>query len=178
MTGFSLDFNNTFEGGGIADGTYEVVITLAGEDATKNGAEYADFRLTVRNDIDQKHKNQIVFEKLWKAKATGKYNMMMFNTIGKAAQLQKGKSYNSMQDLLADYVGKPVRVTVKNETSEYNGNTYENLNVKKWEETKFPNVQHVYKQKDNAPQNNGGAGNDPFQPGNGPITVEDDDLPF
>lgn len=176
--GFSLDFNDTFEGGGIADGTYEVLITLASEDATPSGAEYTDFRLTVRNDIQQNHKNQIVFHKNWKAKATGKYNMTMFNTIGKAAQLQKGKSYQSMQDLLADYIGKPLRVTVKNETSEYNGNTYENLNVKKWEPTQFPNVQHVQKSKGDAPQNNGPVGNDPFVPGGGPVIVEDDDLPF
>lgn len=174
MTGFSLDFNNTFEGGQIADGTYEVVISFTGEDATKNGAEYADFRLTIRNDIDQSHKNQIIFEKLWKAKATGKYNMLMFNTIGKAAQLKSGKTYNDMQELLADYVGKPLRVTVKNETSEYNGNTYENLNVKRWEQTKFPNVQHVFKQKDDAPTGGGQTYHNPLPP----LEVNDDDLPF
>ena len=174
MTGFSLDFNNTFEGGGIADGTYEVVISFTGEDATKNGAEYADFRLTVRNDIDQKHKNQIVFEKLWKAKATGKYNMLMFNTIGKAAQLQKGKTYGHIDDLLADYVGKPVRVTVKNETSEYNGKTYENLNVKKWEPTQFPNVQHMFKTKDNQAGNDSQTYTNPLPP----LEINDDDLPF
>jgi len=174
MTGFSLDFENTFEGTGIADGTYEVVISLTGEDATKNGAEYAEFRLTLRNDIDQKHKNMIIFEKLWKTKDTGKYNMMMFNTIGKAAQLPKGKSYSSMNELLGDYVGKPLKVTVKNEESEYNGKTYNNLNVKKWDVTSFPNVQHKQKVKENA----GGVQNDPFAGNSGPITVEDDDLPF
>lgn len=175
MTGFSLDFENTFEGGGIADGTYEVLITHTGEDATKNGAEYASFRLTVRNDIDQKHKNQIVFEKIFKAKETGKYNMLMFNTIGKAAQLQKGKSYNSIDDLLADYLNKPLRVTVKNEESEYNGKTYNNLNVKKWEQTQFPSVQHVHKKKDNAPS----AGNSPsYTNPLPPLEVNDDDLPF
>lgn len=175
MTGFSLDFENTFEGGGIADGTYEVLISFTGEDATKGGAEYADFRLTVRNDIDQKHKNQIIFEKIFKAKATGKYNMMMFNTIGKAAQLQKGKSYNSIDELLADYLNKPLRVTVKNEESEYNGNTYNNLNVKKWEPTQFPSVQHVYKKKENAPA----AGNSQsYENPLPPIEVNDDDLPF
>ncbi len=173
MTGFSLDFENTFEGG-IADGTYEVLITHTGEDATQGGSEYADFRLTIRNDINQKHKNQIIFHKNWKAKETGKYNMMMFNTIGKAAQLQKGKSYSSMDALLADYLNKPLRVTVKNETSEYNGKTYENLNVKKWEPTQFPNVQHVHKKKDNAPAGNAQSYENPLPP----FEVNDDDLPF
>lgn len=174
MTGFSLDFENTLDGGQIEDGTYEVIITFAAEDATKNGAEYADFRLTIRNDINQKFKNMIIFEKLWKAKATGKYYMPMFNTIGKAAQLQKGKTYNSMKGLLDDYVGKPLKVTVKNEESEYNGQTYTNLNVKKWEQTAFPNVQHVYKKKDDTPSNGGQTYQNPLPP----LEINDDDLPF
>lgn len=170
MTGFSLDFENTFEGGGIQDGTYEVIITLASEDANKNGTEFVDLRLIVRNDIDQKHQNQIIFEKLWKAKATGKYNMTMFNTIGKAAQLQKGKTYNSLDDLLSDFVNRPVRVTVKNEESEYNGKTYENLVVKRWEQTKFPSVQHQFKKKKE------NMTVDEMQAAG--VLVSDEDLPF
>ena len=169
MTGFTLDFENTFDGGQIEDGTYEVLITQAIENATPSGAEFVDLRLTIRNDIDQKYKNMIIFEKLWKAKDTGKYNMRMFNTIGKAAQLQKGKTYTSLKDLLDDFLNKPVRVTVKNETNEYKGKTYENLRVKRWEQTKFPQIQHQFKSKDNMTvgemQSSG-------------ITIDDDDLPF
>lgn len=169
MTGFSLDFEKTFDGGDIQDGTYEVIITQAIENANKNGTEFVDMRLTIRNDIDQKHKNQIVFEKLWKANATGKYNMTMFNTIGKAAQLQKGKTYNSLEDLLKDFLNRPLRVTVKNETSEYNGKTYENLRVKRWEETKYPTVQHQFKAKENMTvsemQSSG-------------VNIDESDLPF
>lgn len=175
MTGFSLDFNNTFEGGKVEDGTYEVIIEKVGEDETPNGAEFTNFQMVIRNDIQQNHKNMKVWERIWKAKATGKYNMMMFNTIGKAAQLQAGKTYNSIEELLNDYVGKPVRVTVKNETSEYNGNTYENLNVKAWEATKFPNVQHQYKNSNSnaAPQAN--TGNTPVD---NTQVMNTDDLPF
>lgn len=168
MTGFILDFNDVFEGK-IEDGTYEVVITSAFENATPGGSEYIDLQLTIRNDVDQKYKNMIIFEKLWKAKATGKYNMTMFNTIGKAAKLQKGKMYTSLNDLLNDFLNKPVRVTVKNETSEYQGKTYENLRVKRWEQTKFPQIQHQFKTKDNMTvgemQSSG-------------ITIDDNDLPF
>lgn len=176
MTGFNLDFNDTFEGGKIEDGTYEVLITLAGEDAFKSGAEYAEFRLTIRNDVQQNHHNMIIFEKVFKAKATGKYNMTMFNTIGKAAQLPKGKTYKSMDELLGDFLMKPLKVTVENKKSDCG--KYDNLNVAYggWEETSFPNVQHVRKVKtDDAPKVNN---NDPFAGNGGPITVEDDDLPF
>ncbi|MFW3590428.1 DUF669 domain-containing protein [Staphylococcus caprae] len=147
MTNFTLNMEDTFEGG-IQDGTYETVITKFEENATQSGTEFADVRLTVRNDIDQKYKNNIVFHRIWKAKATGKYDMRFFNTIGAAAQLQQGKQYSSIEELFKDFLGKPVRVTVKNETSEYNGKEYENLNVKRWDKTQFPEVAHKFKTED------------------------------
>lgn len=166
MTNFTLNMEDTFDGG-IQDGTYEVVITKCEENATQNGTEHVDMRLTIRNDIDQKFKNNIVFHKIWKAKATGKYDMRFFNTIGAAAQLQQGKQYSSIEELFKDFLGKPVRVTVKNETSEYNGKTYENLNVKRWEKTKFPELGHKFKTED---------GGNPFA---GADVIDDnEDYPF
>lgn len=168
MAGFSLDFNNVIEGE-IKDGIYEVVIDHATEDATPGGAEFTNFQMTIRNDLDQPHKNQKIWHRVWKKKDTGQYSMVMFNTIGKAAGLQAGKVYNSFQELLDDFRGRPVQVYVKNETSEYNGKTYENLNVKQWKPTKFPDVQHQYKQSNNQTQSN----NNPFD-----TNVQDSDLPF
>ena len=144
MTNFTLNMEDTFDGG-IQDGTYETVITKFEENATQSGTEFADVRLTIRNDIDQKYKNNIVFHRIWKAKAIGKYNMKFFNTIGAAAQLQQGKQYSSIDELFQDFLGKPVLVAVKNETSEYNDKTYENLNVKRWEKTNFPELAHKFK---------------------------------
>ena len=153
MSGFSLDFNEVYEGGGIKDGEYEVVVAGAKEDATPTGAEYMEFDLIIRNDVDQDHRNQHVFHKVWKSKATSKYNLKMINTIGKACQLENGKEYKSMQDLLDDFFHKTATVFVKNEESEYNGKTYNNLNVKRWGKTKFPNLQHQFKAEgNNAPQ--------------------------
>lgn len=177
MSGFKLDFNDVFEGyQKIEDGVYEVVIDHATEDATQSGAEFTNFQMTIRNDLDQPFKNQKIWHRVWKAKATGKYNMTMFNTIGKAAGLQAGKVYNSFDELLADFEGKPVQVYVENETSEWNGKTYENLNVKQWKPTKFPNVQHQWKQSNN--QQNNHNSNDPFKDNGQPINVSDDGLPF
>lgn len=166
MTNFTLNMEDTFDGG-IQDGTYETVITKFEESATQSGTEFVDVRLTVRNDIDQKYKNNIVFHRIWKAKATQKYDMRFFNTIGSAAQLQQGKQYKSIEELFQDFLGKPVRVTVKNETSEYNGKTYENLNVKRWEKTKFPELAHKFKTED---------GGNPFASGTN--SIDEDDMPF
>ena len=176
MAGFSLDFNETFEGyQKIEDGVYEVIIDSAMEDATQGGAEFTNFTMTIRNDLNQPFKNQKIWNRVFKAKATGKYNMMMFNTIGKAAQLQNGKTYNSFEELLDDYRGKPVQVYVENEKSEYNGKTYENLNVKQWKPTAFPQLNHQWKQSNDNGQSNG---NDPFRNNGQPIDIQESDLPF
>jgi len=170
MSGFSLDFNNTFEGyEDIKDGTYEVIIDQVGEDAAKTGTEFVNFRMAIRNDIDQPHQNQKMWHRVWKSKQTNQYSPVMFNTIGKAAQLQNGKTYNSLDELLQDFQGKPVQVTVKNETSEHNGQTYENLNVKSWRNTAYPNVQHQFKGDNNAPTNNVQQDS---------TTLNDSDFPF
>lgn len=175
MTGFSLDFNDTMSGA-IKDGEYEVLIVKAGENVNKNGKELVEFHMIVRNDIQQEHKNQFIFENRYPASATGKHYMPFFNTVGKAAGLQAGKTYMSFKELLDDYVGKPVKVKVANEKSEYNGKTYENLNIKSWMPTEFPNVQHVHKNQGN------NAGGQAPQQGNTPIDntqmLMDDDLPF
>lgn len=169
--GFQLNQEEVFEGyEDVTDGTYEVIIEHVREDANVNrGAEFAQATMAIRNDLDQKHKNGKVWHKIYKAKATGKYPMIMFNTIGKAARLENGKTYNSFEELLSDFEGKPVRVTLKNETSEYKGQTYENLNVKKWEQTAFPNVQHQLK---------GGAGAKTSNSVAPELEIDEDDLPF
>lgn len=161
---FQFDFNNKFEGTGLKDGDYEVVIQSVNESATPSGSEYIDMPLVVRNDVPQEGKNALIFHKVWKAKATGKYDVRSLNTIGFAAKMDQSKTYNSLQDVFNDLQGKPVLVRVKNETSEYNGKTYNNLNVKFWKESKFPNVQHQWK-------NNTTTGNEAFQ-------IQEDDLPF
>lgn len=171
MTNITLNFEDTFEGG-IQDGVYEVIITTMQEDATQSGTEYTDVRLTVRNDVDQKYKNQIIFHKIWKAKATGKYNMRNFNTLGAAIQEQlKNTSFNTLEELFQEFRGKALRVQVKNETSEYNGKTYENLNVKQMGKTQFPDIQHQFKDGQNPNESN------PFATGGAEVN-DDSTLPF
>lgn len=174
MTGFNLDFNDKFEGGGIADGVYEVIVNVATEKATPNGSEYTELDLIIRNDVQQKHHNQHIFHKVWKKKDTGKYNSQMFNTLGWVFKLQEGKNYNSIDELLQDFFMKVAKVTVKNTESEYNGKTYKNVDVTRWEHSAFPQSQHQFKQKDSA--SNANQTRDPFAGSS--IELTDDDLPF
>lgn len=164
---FTLDFSKA-NNGTIADGTYEAVIFNVLEDATPGGAEYMNFDMIVRNDVQQPYQNSHIFQRVWRAKDTGKYNAGMINTIAQAANLADGKSYQSLKDLMSDFINHPVKVTVKNEKNEYKGKTYDDLNVKRWSKSDYPNVQHQFKS---------GAVPQPSAP-NTDTTVEDDDLPF
>lgn len=167
---FQLDYSDVNDGA-IKDGDYEAVVFNVNEDASPSGSEYLNFDMIVRNDIEQQYKNSHIFHKVWKAKATGKYNINMIMRIAQAVGLPEGKSYNSFDDLLAEFQGKPVKVRVKNEKSEYNGKTYENLNVKRWNQSEFPNLQHQW--KDNPQQND-----DPFAGQGQTIDIKDEDVPF
>lgn len=163
--GFTLDFNDTFDNS-IEDGTYEVVVWKVGEDATKNGAEFIQFDLIIRNDVQQKYQNSHIFHKVWKSKDTNKYNPKSFNLIAKVSQLQNGKTYGSLNELCADFAMHTCKITVKNEESTFNGNTYNNLNVKRWEETTFMDLNHQFKESAN-----------PFGDKQ-PVVIDEDDLPF
>lgn len=171
MTEFNLDFNDVFEGNGkIKDGFYEVFVNGVKEDATPGGAEYVEFDLIIRNDVmGNEHKNSHLFHKVWKAKATGKFNMKTFNTMGKAFKLQNGKTYQSFQELLGDFVNKVANVKVENETSEYQGKSYENTNCRYFQESKFPQLAHTKKEKDEMNINEMASSG---------LTISDDDLPF
>lgn len=171
---FQLNHDDTFNVD-IPDGEYEVVIKAVEENVTQNGAEYCQFDLVIRNDIEQPNKNNHIFHKIWRTKATGEYNPKSFNSIGKAANLPNGKVYSSLQDLFAEFIGKPVQVRVKNETSEHNGKVYENLNVKQWNPTRIQApVRHVHKEQA-ARQ----AANEAFSiPPDHQLNISDDDLPF
>jgi hypothetical protein len=165
MTGFNLDFSKAQQGNEIKDGAYEVVVNKAIENATPSGAEYIDIDLIVRNDVEQTFQNKHIFAKIWKAKATGKYNEGMVMAIAQALQLEDGKSYNGFDELLADFVLKPVLVRVKTEES----NGYKNVNVKSWEKTNTTGaVNHQFKNGDEPS----------FGPARPDVTVQKDDLPF
>lgn len=169
MTGFNLDFSKKTQGGAIKDGSYEVVVNRASEEATPSGAEYIELDLIVRNDVEQEYKNKHIFAKIWKAKKTNKYNEGTIMAVADALQLKDGTTYNSFEELLADFVLKTAYVTVKTEESQ--DKRYKNVNVNYWDKSNVKGVmKHEFKKGD--------------EPSFGPSQnnqnniVQDDDLPF
>lgn len=137
-----LDHSNVYEGSALKpEGDYEVVVKEAKLDTLKDGREYINIALVVRNDCPQGYRNAYIWASLWKGKESGEFNMKQINTIGKALNIPTGKQYADWNALLADFNGKAARVTIKHE--EYNGNT--NERVAFWNVTKFPAVAHQWK---------------------------------
>lgn len=132
---FTIDYSKAQEFATITDGTYEVVIKSAKPDASKGGTDFMNIQLKIRDDFEQKFKNNLIFHKIWVSKETQQYNSAQVNALAKAAQLPDGAKYAGVEEFLNALVGKHLKVTVRNEKSEYNGNTYENLNVKKLEKS-------------------------------------------
>lgn len=135
---FTIDYSQAKEFGAIADGTYEVTIDLAKQDATQGGADYLDIRFRIRKDFQQEFQNNIIFHRIFAKKADGKYPVASIMNLAKAAGIPDGTKFTSLEDYLNQLEGKALKVTVKNEKSEYKGKTYENLNVKRMEVTDVP----------------------------------------
>lgn len=158
----------------VADGKYEAVINSVSEDATKGGAQFINLDLIIRNDLkNQKFANAHIFSRVFKSKKDGKYPKGMIFAIGKAAGIPDKTHFDSLEDYFQKLWHRPVLVTVKNEESEYNGKKYENLNVKRWEISKFPEVQHKFKESNKETDST-----DPFANGGQSIDISDDQLPF
>lgn len=162
MAFFKVEHDKASEGGLVAEGEYEVVVFKAFEDAARSGTQFINLHLIIRNDIDQKHKNQWLFGSIWQSKETGEYHQGMLNGVARALKIENGKTFNTLEELTNEFVGKTARVTVKHE--EYNGKT--NARVNRWEQSKFNGCNHVYKteQSNTTPEG--------FHP------VSNEDIPF
>ena len=132
---FTIDYSKAQEFATITDGTYEVVVKSAKPDASKGGTDFMNIQFKIRDDFDQKFKNNLIFHKIWTTKATGAYQDKDLANIAIATELPRDLDFKDEFDFCNHITGKHLKVTVRNETSEYNGNTYENLNVKKLEKS-------------------------------------------
>lgn len=168
MFNLNTNYKDLNDGYGVVkEGKYEAVIQSVGEQATKSGSESIHFNMVIRNDINQAYKNSHIWIDFWKSRQTGQYNMDHLQYVLRAIGVPEGTAINSIEQFFNICTGKPVLIDVKVEESEYNGQKQERNRVAPWgwSTTRFPNVQHVWKES--------GAKNP-----NEPINVEAEDLPF
>lgn len=146
---FKTDTNKATEGGTLKpEGDYEVVILKAEKATTPNGKEKLAFRYVIRNDVDQKFKNGLIFDDIWKKHEPNEddlsvdgFNYGQLMALARAARLPDGKEYESLDAFLAELVGKPLKVHLYHDPR--NGKM--NEKVDKRYPTDFPDVKHVQK---------------------------------
>lgn len=138
MSLFSVNYEAAEQFASITDGTYEVFVSQAEQNASKNGTDFLDIRLKIRDDFQQKFRNNLIFDKIWINKETLQYPTWALQRYAKAVKIPEGVEINSIDQFLELIRGKSLKVTIKNVTSEYNGQTYENLNVTKMEQSELP----------------------------------------
>lgn len=134
---FAVDYSKAQEFASITDGTYETFVDKAEQDATRNGADFLNFHFRIRSDFEQEFKNNVIFYRIYAKKEDGKYPVGAIMNLAKQAGIPDGTRFASLDDYLKQLVGKPLKITVKNEKSEWEGKTYDNLNVKRIEKSEL-----------------------------------------
>lgn len=194
--GFSTNYDGLSENSELLpEGEYECVIKSADLNTTKNGTPYFDVRFVVRNDVEQKYKNKYIFHSMWKKKEptpadaqVDNFSFKQIMSLAKAVKLPQGKTYETLDQMGADMVGKPVLVTIEHNT--YKDSTTER--VKYTNESKYPDCRHVFKEAAQTtqagyaqPQAQSFANSSPAVPTpNIPVTddfeeiISDSDVPF
>lgn len=186
---FKVDYSAVQESsfGVLPEGNYECVIESTQEKATKNGKEALNIRLIVRNDLTKvealtetngKYANRYLFDDHWKRDIDGRYIYHMENLmyVLKAAGIPEGTEIKSMDDLHDALRGKPVKIYTKVEHSDYSGEDENTISPWGYSKSDFPQVQHVFKAKDDAKTTNSNT----FESANAGVDFEfdDSDLPF
>lgn len=131
----------------ITPGVYEAVIQNTSEEFTQgNGTRYMAVSMVIRNDIQQKCQDKRIDYKIWttskpEAKTIEGYVEYSLALMSKACRLPEQIDVNSVNELSKLWIGKPVRITVRQK--EHQGNTY--IEISKVEQSANIQVNHKYK---------------------------------
>lgn len=177
---FKTDTNKATEGNTPKPaGDYEVVVLEAKKAVTPNGKEKIALRYVIRNDVDQKFKNGLIFDDIWKKHEPNEddlsvdgFNFGQLMALARAARLPDGKEYESLDAFLAELVDKPLKVHLYHDP--YNGKVNEKVDKKY--PTDFPDVKHVRKTR--APSTAGYAAPPAADFAVQTAAASDDDYPF
>lgn len=116
------------------EGDYEVVIDNAEVATTRNGKENIRLVYVIRDDVNQKYQNGLIFHSIWKKSqgyqndsdmSIGGFNYAQLMTVVKAARLPDGKEYATLDELLGELKGKLLRVHLFHD--DFNDKYYEKV---------------------------------------------------
>jgi hypothetical protein len=160
----------------VPPGEYEVVVKGAYFDKAKTtNKDYFSIPLVIRNDVEQKYQNARIWDGIFGL--TDKAIAWKTNNISSAVKIPEGAEFEDLDDWGRYIIDKPMRVKVKHE--DYEGRTQARIQF--YNETKFPDVKHVHKEKDDtepAPEEK--KTSSPYLGDQVTVTeiISDDDIPF
>jgi hypothetical protein len=111
------DAANTY--GLIDEGKYEVFIKEALIKTTINGKEKIAIQFKIRDDVQQKFQNRVIFEDIWKERETEFFNRKRLNQLLGTQSFEDGKTFDSIQDLLQSLKGINLVIKVNKEMDDY-----------------------------------------------------------
>lgn len=90
MSVFKMDTSNTSNVK--PKGFYEIEIDNAYEEVPNSGGNsYIRLVLKVREDVEQPYKKALIFTNIRRSRETGEFPFFVFNSIGKACDMENGK---------------------------------------------------------------------------------------
>ena len=127
------------------EGKYEVIVDKMKPSFTRKNTPCLNLVLTIRNDVSNPAGGKL-FTSLYKKKeptaadrAVDGYSAARIQAWCKAARLENGRRFESLEELCAALTGALVRVQLQHE--EYNGRTMERVGP--WpEQTAYPDCKH------------------------------------
>ena len=118
---FGVDYSKA-GAGLIPEGKYEAIIKEAYLSQSRNDTPCISMPMVIRNDIEQPCQNRVIYHSLWKRKeptqedaAVDGYSFKQIQGISKAAGLQNGKKYASLDEWADDLHHRCVNVEVTHE---------------------------------------------------------------
>src|SRR5699024_3073771 len=100
MSVFEIDYSKAQEFAKIIDGTYEVIVDKAVQNASQGGTDFLDIQFKIREDFNQPFKNNRIFHKIWISKETKKYPVGQVMNLAKQSGIPDGTKFNSLDDYL------------------------------------------------------------------------------
>lgn len=96
----------------VVEGEYEATIEKVVEAQTPSGKKKLDLVFRLRADIEQEHQNRIIFETIWQEKETSFYNRKRLNQLLGTQEVEDGKKFNNIQEIIGLLVGGKIKVKV------------------------------------------------------------------
>ena len=130
------------------EGYYEVLIENYKVSQTQNGKQHIGFRYVIRNDVQQKYQNGLIFHSVWKKKEPNEDDMQVegfhfgqLMAIAQAARIPDNQEFAGLDEFLKALCGKAVKVHLYHD--DWNDKFYEKIDLH--QPTEYPEIKHKAK---------------------------------